>query len=222
MLVYRKFHKLGFAAALGVFTTVGVMACGSDNNKNTTTGPTTPEAQTTQIINSIKSDSNIFGVLHWSDVGEINAGKVAAFSGSDTAVRNFANQMVTDHTTLDSTAFVLSQQLSIKPLLSDSTLPQAVEAQQDTLQNLARNPAPDSTAASGDSTTVPPPSAFDRTYIAEQVADHVRTLAIIDASMKVVQNQALRDMLQSAVRPVIAMHLQMAQVIQSRIGTPTQ
>ena len=88
------------------------------------------------------------------------------------------------------------------------------------MQNLARNPTPDSTAASGDSTTFPPPSAFDRTYIAGQVADHVRTLAIIDASMKVVQDQALKDMLQNTVRPMVVMHLQSAQAIQTRIGFP--
>jgi putative membrane protein len=221
MLGSSNIHNLGFAAALGALATVGMMGCGSDNNNTTTTGPKTTEGQTTQIVNSIKSDSNIFAVLHWSDVGEINAGRVAAMSGSDTAVRNFANQMVLDHGTLDSTAFQLSQQLSIKAALSDSTLPQAVMAEQDTLQNLARNPTPDSTAASGDSTTVPPPSAFDRTYIAGQVADHVRTLAIIDASMKVVQNQTLKDMLQNTVRPMIVMHLQSAQAIQSRIGSPT-
>jgi putative membrane protein len=221
MLVSRNNYTLRLAAALGAFTAVGMMACGSDNNHNTTTGPTTAEGQTTQIINSIKSDSNIFAVLHWSDVGEINAGKVAQTAASDTGVVSFASQMVTDHTTLDSAAFQLSQQLSIKPTLSDSTLPQAVMAQQDTLQNMARNPTPDSTAASGDSTTVPQPSAFDRTYMAGQVADHVRTLAIIDASLKVVQNQTLRDTLQNTIRPLIAMHLQMAQAIQSRIGTPT-
>jgi putative membrane protein len=222
MLVSRNVHKLRLAAALGAFTAVGMMACGSDNNNNTTTAPTTPEAQTTQIINSIKSDSNIFAVMHWSDVGEINAGKVASPAASDTAVKSFASQMVVDHSTLDSTAFQLAQQLSITPALSDSTLPMAVTAQQDTLQDLARNQTPDSTAAGGDSTTVAPPSDFDRTYMAGQVADHVRTLAIIDASLKVVQNPTLRDMLQNTVRPLVAMHLQMAQDIQSRIGSPTQ
>ena len=120
-------------------------------------------------MNSIKSDSNIFAVMHWSDVGEINAGRVMALSGSDTAVRNFASQMVLDHGTMDSTAFLLSQQLAITPTLSDSTLPQAVKAQQDTLEKLVRNSTPDSTAASGDSTTVAPPSAVDRTYIAARL-----------------------------------------------------
>jgi putative membrane protein len=221
MLVSRNVHKLRLAAALGAFTAVGMMACGSDNNNNTTTGPTTTEGQNTQIVNSIKSDSNIFAVMHWSDVGEINAGKVAQSAASDTAVQGFAAQMVVDHSTLDSSAFQLSQQLSIAPALSDSTLPKAVMAQQDSLQNLARSQTPDSTAASGDSTTVPQPSNFDRMYMAGQVADHVRTLAIVDASLKVVQNQTLRDMLQNAVRPVIVTHLQMAKDIQSRIGSPT-
>jgi putative membrane protein len=221
MQVSRKLYNVRLAAALGALAAVGMMACGSDNDNKTTTGPTTTEGQNTQIVNSIKSDSNIFAVMHWSDVGEVDAGKVAESAASDTAVQSFAAQMVLDHATLDSAAFQLSQQLSIAPALSDSTLPKAVIAQQDTLQNLARSQTPDSTAVSGDSTTVPQPSDFDRVYMAGQVADHVRTLAIIDASLKVVQNQTLRDMLQTTVRPVIVTHLQMAQDIQSRIGSPT-
>lgn len=210
------------AAALGLVM-AGAMACGSDNNnsKSTPTGPTTTEQQTSQIINSIKSDSNIFAVMHWSNVGEINAGRVVSFSGSDTGVISFANQMVLDHSTLDSTAFALAQQLSVTPALTDSTLPNAVMAEQDTLQQLARNATPDTTAASGDSTSGPPASALDRAYIASQVKDHTRTLAIIDASMKVTQNQSLKDLLQNTVRPMIVMHLQNAQAIQSRIGSPT-
>lgn len=199
-----------------------MMACGSDtNNRKTPTAPTTTQEQTTQIINSIKSDSNIFAVMHWSNIGEINAGKVVRVSGSDTGVVAFANQMVTDHSTLDSAAFVLQQASAIAPALSDSTIVTVVNAEQDSLQNLARNSTPDSTAASGDSTTAPPPSQLDKAYMATQVNDHTRTLAIVDASLKIVQSSNLKDMLQNTVRPMILMHLQEAQAIQSRIGAPT-
>lgn len=142
-------------------------------------------------------------------------------SGSDTGVVAFANQMVTDHSTLDSAAFVLQQASAIAPALSDSTIVTVVNAEQDSLQNLARNSTPDSTAASGDSTTAPPPSQLDKAYMATQVNDHTRTLAIVDASLKIVQSSNLKDMLQNTVRPMILMHLQEAQAIQSRIGAPT-
>jgi putative membrane protein len=221
MLGRKKSRDLRLAVVLGAFVAAGMMACGSDNNNNTTTGPTTTEEQTTQIINSIKSDSNIFSLMHWSNIGEVNAGRVARVSGSDTGVTAFANQMVLDHATLDSAGFALAEQVSIAPALTDSTLPNLVNAEQDTLQNLARSATPDTTAASGDSTVAPPASNFDKAYVATQVKDHVRTLAIVDASIKAAQNQDLRDMLQNTVRPMVAMHLQAAQAIQARIGSPT-
>jgi len=87
-------------------------------------------------------------------------------SGSDTGVTAFANQMVVDHSTLDSAAFVLEQATAISAALSNSTIATAVNAEQDWLQNL-------------------------------------------------------KDMLQTTVRPMILMHLQQAQAIQSRIGSPT-
>jgi len=222
MLGSTTLGKWRLAVALGAFVTAGATACGSDNNnRNTPTSPTTTEEQTTKIVSSIKSDSNIFAVMHWSNIGEINAGKVVSVSGSDTGVVAFADQMVADHSTLDSAAFVLEQASAIAPALSDSTIATAVNAEQDSLQNLARVPKSDSTAASGDSTTGPPPSQLDEAYIATQVKDHTRTLAIVDASLKVVQNSDLKDMLQTTVRPMILMHLQEAQAIQSRIGAPT-
>ncbi|MGE5729460.1 MAG: DUF4142 domain-containing protein [Gemmatimonas sp.] len=96
-----------------------------------------------------------------------------------------------------------------------------VNAEQDSLQNLARNATADSTAASGNSTTAPPASTLDRAYIATQVKDHTRTLAIVDVSLKVAQNSDLKDMLQTTVRPMILMHVQQAQAIRSKIGSPT-
>ena len=207
-------------AAIGVLVVAGAMACGSDNNKNTTTAPTTTDAQTSQIISSIKSDSNIFAVLHWSDVGEINAGKLMMYSGQDTGVKSFASEMVFDHTALDSSAANLMQQIGVTAQLPDSTLPNAIQAEEDSLVSLAKTPPSDSTAFDVDSITAPPASTLDKRYIASQVKDHVRTLAIVDAAIKVAQNQALVTMLQSSVRPVIATHLSMAQDIQNRIGTP--
>jgi predicted outer membrane protein len=63
-------------------------------------------------------------------------------------------------------------------------------------------------------------SAFDRLYMASQVMDHQRTLAIVDASINAAQRPELRAMLQNQVRPPVAMHLQQAQSLSARVGNP--
>ena len=49
---------------------------------------------------------------------------------------------------------------------------------------------------------------------------HVGQQQHSQSEMKVVQDQALKDMLQNTVRPMVVMHLQSAQAIQTRIGFP--
>ena len=134
-------------------------------------------------------------------MAELTSGQLAQQRAQSAAVKNFARQMLTDHTALDLRGNSLASQAGITPTLPDSTLPQ---------QN-ARDEAALEAAGSG--------SAFDRVYVAQQVAAHQRTLALVDASLGIAQNAALKAALQSEVRPRISTHLQQAQALQRQVGT---
>jgi putative membrane protein len=165
-------------------------------------GGMSPAQQAADVNASVRSDADIMGVLHQSNLGEINAGTVAQTRASDQAVRDFAAMMVRDHSSLDRQGGSMAQQWGIAPTMPGNRLNELQEAEMSTLNG------------------APAGSAFDRTYMASQVMDHERTLAIVDASINTAQRAELKAMLRDQVRPPVAMHLQMAQNIQGRIGTP--
>jgi len=146
------------------------------------------------------SEANVVALLHESNLGEIRAGTLAQQRASSQAVRGFASQMVTDHTALDQRGNSIAQSAGITPSLPNNTLPE---------QNTT-----DVSALQGQSG-----AAFDRAYIAQQVVAHQRTLALVDASLPLVQTAALRTALQNEVRPRVAEHLRMAQQLQTQVGT---
>ncbi|GLC24989.1 hypothetical protein rosag_15020 [Roseisolibacter agri] len=93
-------------------------------------------------------------------------------------------------------------------------------------------PRPDSTAMRTDSTMARTDttmrhagmmhgaagSSFDAAYVAQQVAAHARTLALVDAAIQRAQQAELKTALETQVRPRVAEHLRMAQELQTRIG----
>jgi putative membrane protein len=181
------------ALALMIPLAAFVAACDSENDITGLNG------QQEQIIASMQSDADIMGVLHQSNLNEINEANLALSTASDTGVRSFAQMMVTDHTTLDQQGSALAASLGITPILRDSTLVQEAATAMAQLG-----------AQSG--------TAFDRLYMDKQVDDHQQTLAIVDAAIQTATDNTLRAALATQVRPVIVAHLQMAEDIQARIG----
>ena len=187
------------ATVLNLAATGLATACDDDNS---ITAPLTGEQQSAQIAATVRNDAHILAVTHVSNLGEISAGNVALTKGSDAAVKQFAAQMIADHTNVDAQGNAIATSLGASLTPPDNTLPTIVAAESDTLN-----------AATAGTT-------FDRVYIAQQVRAHIRTLGLVDASIPLAQNAQLKALLQNTVRPGVAMHLQMAQTIQARIGTP--
>jgi putative membrane protein len=147
------------------------------------------------------SDAQIVGLLHQSNLSEIAAGQLAQQRAQSADVKTFAQQMVTEHTQLDTRGSTLASQAGITPTLPDSTLPRGDAEAMTTLQG----------AGGG--------AAFDRAYVAQQIGAHQRTLALVEASIGKAQNAQLKAMLQNEVRPKVAAHLQQAQTLQRTVGT---
>jgi putative membrane protein len=159
--------------------------------------------QAADLAASAQSDERILAILHRSDVGEISAGMVAQRRATDPAVKAFAMMMVSEHTKLDEQGNRLAQQIHASSTLPDSTLPGILSA--------------DSMALSTTATL----AEFDRTYIAQQVAAHQRTLEVVDAGLPRAKDAQVKTALESQVRPAIARHLAMARQIQSRLSGST-
>ena len=191
-------QTIWMAAAVICAISGTMLACESGDP----TAPLTVEQQSTQIAATIRSDPNILAVMHTSNLGEIAAGNIAITKGSDAEVKSFATQMVVEHTTLNAQGNGRAAALGIPLMIPDNTLPSIIAAGSDTL------------------TSVPMGATFDRVYIAQQVRHHQRTLTLIDASLAIAENAQIKALLQNTVRPSVAMHLQTAQSIQARLGTP--
>jgi putative membrane protein len=164
-------------------------------------GNVSPTQQAAEVSANVRSDADIMGAMHQSNMGEISAGNLAQGRASDQAVRDFAAMMVRDHTTLDQQGMQLGQRLGISPV-ENSRLAEILQTEMAALTG----------AGTG--------SSFDRMYMASQVIDHQRTLALVDAAIGMAQRPELRTMLRDQVRPPVAMHLQQAQSIQARVGMP--
>lgn len=146
------------------------------------------------------TEANVAALLHESNLGEIRESNLAQQKASSAAVRSYAAQMVAEHTALDQKGTAIAQSESIVLALPNTTLQQQNQADVATLEG-----------QSG--------AAFDRAYIAQQIAAHQRVLAMIDASSSIVKSSALRAALQDEVRPRVAEHLRMAQQLQTQVGS---
>lgn len=173
------------------------------------------DAPSASIVASLQTDAHAMGLLHASNVAEIQAGTLAQQRARDADVRAFAARMVTEHTALDQQGDSLASRLGVTAALPDSALPQLATQAMTTL------------TAAGDTTTaaaaMPRDStaggaSFDRAYVAQQVTDHQRTLALVDAAIARAQNADLRSALQSQIRPRVAAHLDEARQLQQRLG----
>jgi putative membrane protein len=201
----RALHHSRSARMLcGVATLAGLAACSTMRSIGIG-GGTSPNQQASDVSASVRSDADIMGVLHMSNVQEISAGNLAQQRAQDVEVRNFGALMVRDHSNLDQQGSNMAQQWGVTPTtpsVANSVLSSSAQAEMDMLNR----------ASNG--------SDFDRAYVQSQVTDHQRTLAIVDASISGAQRAELRTMLRDRVRPAVASHLSMAQNLQGRIGRP--
>jgi len=163
--------------------------------------PTAPQDLAGTVVASVHYDTQIMGIVHEANVGEIVTGQIAAQRATDALVKAFATTMVTEHTTLDTEGGLLAVQLGLAPELPDAALPSRQSAEASQLSGLSG-------------------AAFDRAFIAQQVTAHERTLAIIDGFVAKATRAPLRSLLETQVRPHIVQHLTMVQQLRTRIGAP--
>ena len=129
-----------------------------------------------------------------SSNAEIAAGKMAVSMTKNAEVKQFAQQMIAEHTKANNDLKPVAEKKSV-------TLPTDINAEHKAM-------AADMSKLSGE--------AFDKAYMTGQVADHEKTVALLqsqidggtDADAKAIATKML---------PVVKMHLEMAQKINAKL-----
>jgi len=150
------------------------------------------------------SDPQIVGVVSAADQIDIDAAKLALKKTKNDQVKQFAQQMIDDHTKLQKSVDDLAKKLNVKAEPSDisKSLQSAAATETKKLRGLRGK-------------------AFDKEYIDHEVAYHQQ---VIDAASKVLipnaQNAELKSALEGAA-PLLQGHLDHAKQIQSSLGSST-
>jgi len=196
-------------AALAALACLGVAACGGGRDATTdtavatsTTGATGAESAPAQpAASATLNDAQIAHVAVTANAIDSTAGVMAQEKGRSQAVKDFAKTMVTDHAGVNKQAVALVTRLKVTP--EDNDVSRQLTA--------GANQAADSLKAlSG--------AAFDRAYIAREVAYHQAVLDALDKTLiPDAQNAELKKLLQD-VRPAFAAHLDRARNIQGSLG----
>ena len=148
------------------------------------------------------SDPQIVGIVVAANNIDINYAKLALQKSKNKEVRDFAQQMITDHTAVQKSVFDLGAKLKVKPADSDTqkSLNDGAKKELATLKTLKG-------------------AAFDKAYIDNEVSYHQ---AVIDAVSKTLipgaQNAELKQALVSTA-PAFQGHMEHAKKVQSDLSS---
>ncbi len=147
------------------------------------------------------TDPQIAAIVVTANQVDIDAGKLATGKSQSKPVKDFAQLMITDHTSVNKSAVDLVTKLKVTP--EDNATAQSLKkGGEDNLANLGKQSGP----------------AFDRAYVDHEVAYHQ---AVIDALDKTLIPNAKNDELKALlvkVRPAFIAHLEHAKRLQADLG----
>ena len=147
------------------------------------------------------NDAQIAHVVVTANQVDIDAGKLAQGKAKSKEVKDFARQMVTDHSGVNKQATALVKKLKVKPE-DNPTSESLKKGGQENVAALKKLKG----------------AEFDKAYIDHEVTYHQQVLDAIDKVLiPNAKNGELKALIEK-VRPAIEAHLQHAQQIQSKLG----
>lgn len=147
------------------------------------------------------TDPQIAAIVVTANQVDIDAGKLAKSKSSSKQVKDFAQRMITDHSSVNQSAKDLLTKLHVTP----ESNPTSESLQQGGDKNLANLKT-----LKG--------SAFDRAYIDHEVAYHQAVLDAVDKTLiPSAKNEELKALLVK-VRPAFVAHLDHAKQIQASLA----
>lgn len=151
---------------------------------------------------SMMTDANVAAVAHAANTDEIQTSQVALQRSQNAQVRQFAQQMITEHTAVHQEMMRMLQAKNMAPQ-PNAPAQAAMQATRATVANLSQRSGMD----------------FDRAYMMHQVNAHRWTLTSLDQSLiPSTRDPEMKAFLTTRVRPAVAMHLEMAQRIHASMG----
>ncbi len=146
------------------------------------------------------TDANIAAIVVGANNIDISAGKIALERSSNTAVKEFAERMVGDHTAVLNSAVALVTKLGVTPVNNELVA---------TLSDQSTNHEANLRTLSG--------NAFDKSYIDHEVAYHQAVIDVIENQLiPAAENKELKELLISVI-PAFNAHLEHCQTIQKTI-----
>jgi putative membrane protein len=142
------------------------------------------------------SDAQILHVAYTANAGEVSEGQVAVTRATATAVQDFAQMMVSDHTAAANAVTSLATSSGIGTVTNDVSVTLSAKSQGElvTLNGVSA-------------------SQFDMVYMEEQVQDHRDVLELFDGTLiPEAQNADVRTLLES-MRATVQSHLSLAEDI---------
>ncbi|HET7585103.1 MAG TPA: DUF4142 domain-containing protein [Gemmatimonadaceae bacterium] len=205
----------GLSAAIAVCVALGackgnneygndtLASAGADTSAAAGAMAPAPGSTSTAMSMDSLSDANIFAILDQANQGEVDASRLAADKATNATVRQFAQRMTNDHSTLQKQGRQLAQQLSITPTPPpNSQMADQQRAVQDSLRNVAKG------------------AAFDSAYINHEVVVHEQVLDALKKLGDAADAQQLKDLIDKAT-PTIQSHLDRAKQLQDNLKTRT-
>ncbi len=146
------------------------------------------------------TDPQIASIVVTANQVDIDAGKLAEMKGSNAEVKAFGKQMAADHARVNASAVELVAKLKVTP---------------------EDNPTSKSLKAGGDKNVASlkdlSGAAFDKAYIANEVAYHLQVLDAVDKVLiPSAKNEELKALLVK-VRPAFVSHLEHAKRVQAML-----
>jgi putative membrane protein len=149
---------------------------------------------------SAPSDAQIAAIVVAANNDDINAGKVAKSKAKSKEVKDFAQQMVTDHTAVNKKTAALANKLKVTPE-----------------ENADSKSLKDEGAASLKKLNGLKGDEFDKAYVDNEVMLHQKVLDSLDNTLiPNAKNPELKSLL-TATRPAINEHLQHAKQLQASL-----
>jgi putative membrane protein len=177
-------------------STTSVSASDTSSTTSTTdsTG-TTGTGATGGTVSSLTEDEKTFAMkAAQGGIAEVSLGSVAAQKGTSGDVKNFGNQMVTDHGKANDQLKTIATNKGI-------SLPADTDDEH-------KKKADELSKKSG--------AAFDKGYISDMVEDHEKDVAEFKKAQGMVKDPDLKQWIDSTL-PVIEGHLKMAQDIKKKL-----
>jgi putative membrane protein len=187
------------AAALGV---AGASACSKGSGATTSSAPAASQGdEATPIEKTVPTDAQILQIVATVDTGEIEQAQIATTKATSVQVREFATEMIDQHTTSKQEGTQLAASVSLTP--EGSAISNKLKSDATQVAESLKN---------SDS------AAFDETYMKAQIKQHQEVLDMLTGQLiPSASNPQLRQQLTKA-QAMVQHHLMKAQQIEQTMS----